>query len=158
MTELINHILFEFSENDNDIVIDITLLIRKIKIQSEIKMNKKKNRFIFSLTINVQSIELLSAFVSSNDKIRVSITTLPDEQKQAQVYEYKKLKTVQPTFKVEFKETTKKILIVLRKKSYLESDPIIHQQQFTQMILQIFSKKKIILILRELIYSNQLNI
>ena len=97
---------------------------------------------MLSLTINIQSIELLSQLVSSNDKIRISITTLPDEQKQAQVYDYQKLNTVRPTFKVEFKETTKKILIVFRKKSYLEADPIIASTTiYTDDLTNIFKEK-----------------
>ncbi|KAK8876177.1 hypothetical protein M9Y10_006380 [Tritrichomonas musculus] len=78
-----------------------------------------------SLNIQIQTIELGKNVVQDNDTIRVSVTTLPGEQKQAFTFEAKKLKTVMPFFSVKIDDKTKKILIVMRKKSFSQKDPII---------------------------------
>ena len=58
-------------------------------------------------------------------QIRVSITTLPGEQKQAFSFEAKNMKTTRPFFSVKINDKTEKILIVMRKKSFSQKDPII---------------------------------
>lgn len=94
------------------------------------------------MNINLTSIELMNTQLASNDKIRISITTLPKKQKQAQTIEAKKLNIFQPNFKIEFKETTKKIIIVIRKKNYIEGDPIIATTTiYTEDIKNIFKEK-----------------
>ena len=97
---------------------------------------------MLSLNIDVQCIELRSELISVNDKIRVSITTIPDNQKQAQIFEAKKLNFVRPSFKIRFNEATKKILIVIRKKNYFEGDPIIASTTIhTYNISNIFKER-----------------
>ena len=97
---------------------------------------------MLNLNINMQSIELLSGCVSPNDKLRVSITTLPEDQKQAEIIEAKKLNLFKPKFKVQFKETTKKILIVIRKKNYIEGDPIVASTSIrTEELTNIFKER-----------------
>ncbi|KAK8845732.1 hypothetical protein M9Y10_020650 [Tritrichomonas musculus] len=77
------------------------------------------------LNIQMQSFELKKGIVQDNDTIRVSVTTLPGEQKQAYSFEAKKMQTTRPFFSVKINEKTEKILIVMRKKSFSQKDPII---------------------------------
>ena len=77
------------------------------------------------LNIQMQSFELKEGVVQDNDTIRVSVTTLPGEQKQAYSFEAKKMQTTRPFFSVKINEKTEKILIVMRKKSFSQKDPII---------------------------------
>ena len=80
---------------------------------------------MLSLNIQMQSFELKEGVVQDNDTIRVSVTTLPGEQKQAYSFEAKKMQTTRPFFSVKINEKTEKILIVMRKKSFSQKDPII---------------------------------
>lgn len=80
---------------------------------------------MLSLNIHMQSFELAKNIVQNEDTIRVSVTTLPGEQKQAFSFDAKKMQTVHPFFSVKVNEKTEKILIVLRKKSFSEKDPIV---------------------------------
>ena len=73
----------------------------------------------------MQSFELMKGVVQDNDTIRVSITTLPGEQKQAFSFEAKKMQTACPFFSVKINDKTENILIVMRKKSFSLKDPII---------------------------------
>ncbi|KAK8845721.1 hypothetical protein M9Y10_020639 [Tritrichomonas musculus] len=77
------------------------------------------------LNIQMQSFELKKGIVQDNDTLRVSVTTLPGEQKQAFSFEAKKMQTTCPFFSVKIDEKTEKILIVMRKKSFSQKDPII---------------------------------
>ncbi|KAK8845867.1 hypothetical protein M9Y10_020793 [Tritrichomonas musculus] len=77
------------------------------------------------LNIQMQSFELKEGVVQDNDTIRVSVTTLPGEQKQAYSFEAKNMQTTRPFFSVKINEKTEKILIVMRKKSFSQKDPII---------------------------------
>ena len=97
---------------------------------------------MLNLNIRMQSIELESSLISSNDKIRVSLTALPENIKEAQIFEAKKINHVQPSFKIQFKDNTKEILIVFRKKNYLEGDPIIASTViYTSNISNIFKER-----------------
>lgn len=83
----------------------------------------------------MQSIHLNQDVIGSNDKIRVSITTVPEENKQAFVIEAKKVDNMHHFFTVNITDQTKKIIIVFRKKSFILNDPIIastilHSDQF----------------------------
>ena len=80
---------------------------------------------MLSLNIQMQSFELKEGVVQDNDTIRVSVTTLPGEQKQAYSFEAKNMQTTRPFFSVKINEKTEKILIVMRKKSFSQKDPII---------------------------------
>ncbi|KAK8897682.1 hypothetical protein M9Y10_015646 [Tritrichomonas musculus] len=80
---------------------------------------------MLSLNIQMQSFELQKGIVQDNDTIRVSVTTLPSGEKQAFSFEAKKMQTTRPFFSLKINEKTEKILIVLRKKSFSEKDPII---------------------------------
>ena len=80
---------------------------------------------MLSLNIFMQSFELAQGIVQDNDSIRVSVTTLPGEQKQAFTLEAKKMNTSRPFFSVNINDKTEKLLIVIRKKSFSQKDPII---------------------------------
>lgn len=73
----------------------------------------------------MHSFEFFNGLVGSNDTIRVSITTLPDGQKQAMTFDTKKIYAAHPSFTVNFSEITEKIVIVFRRKSMLSNDHII---------------------------------
>lgn len=78
-----------------------------------------------SLNIKIQSLELDKNIFNDNDTLRISVTTLPGEQKQAFSFDAKKIQTVSPLFSVRIDEKTEKVLIVIRKKSFSDNDPII---------------------------------
>lgn len=91
----------------------------------------------FGLNIRVLSIEIPKYLAKDNDEIRVSVTTIPEQNKQAFVIQANKLKDSQLIFGVnvsilqekipsEYTTTcTEEILIVLRKKNFFKADPII---------------------------------
>ena len=76
------------------------------------------------LNIQMQSFELQKGIVQDNDTLRVSVTTLPSGEKQAFSFEAKKMQTTRPFFSVKINEKTERILIVMRKKSFSQKDPI----------------------------------
>lgn len=98
---------------------------------------------MLNLNINIESIELSNELLSSNDKVRISITTLPDNQKHAEIFDSKKLNFIRPSFKIEYKNTIKKLLIVFRKKNYFDGDPIIATAViYTENLTNIFKEQK----------------
>lgn len=80
---------------------------------------------MLKLNIKLNSIRLSNEIVHPNDTIRVSITTIPDKQKDAKLFEVKNIDTATPTFRIKMKDSIQKILIVFRKKSFFFNDPII---------------------------------
>ena len=97
---------------------------------------------MLGLNIQLHSFEFFNGLVESNDTIRVSITTLPDGQKQARTFEVSKMYSAHPSFNVGFSELTEKIVIVFRKKSMLSNDPIIastviNSYEFPQMFKEL---------------------
>lgn len=80
---------------------------------------------MFGLNIHLQSFHLNNDIVNQNDKIRVSVTTIPEETKQAFVIEAKKMSNVHHFFTININKYTEKIIFVFRKKSFLQNDPII---------------------------------
>lgn len=91
----------------------------------------------FGLNLSLLSFELPKNLVKDSDDIRVSITTLPDENKQAFTISARKIKDPHLTFGVNVtipqetipdgfvSDATEKIIIVFRKKSFFYNDPII---------------------------------
>lgn len=91
----------------------------------------------FDLNLHILSFELPHNLFKDSDDIRVSITSFPDENKQAFTISARKIKDFQMKFSVNvtipqleipegFVSTaTEKIIIVFRKKSYFHGDPII---------------------------------
>ena len=80
---------------------------------------------MLSLNIQLHSFEFAKAIVSPKDKVRVSITTLPDKQKKAFVFDVSKMSVAHPSFTIEFSEITEEILFVFRKCNTFSSNHII---------------------------------
>lgn len=93
---------------------------------------------MLALNIQMQSIHLSNAIISENDKVRISITTLPDGQKQAQTMEVKEMSIKQPSFKIEMNEKTEKVIIVFRKVSFFE--PIIASTVIRSDQIKVFKE------------------
>lgn len=68
------------------------------------------------ISLQFHSFEFTQGVVSPNDTIRISITTLPDEQKQATTFNVNKMHLTTPTFNLKSSDSIKKIIIVFRKK------------------------------------------
>lgn len=91
----------------------------------------------FGLNIHLLSFDLPSNLVKYSDDIRVSITTIPEENKQAFTISARKMKDSHIVFGVNVNipqenipndfvtAGTEKIIFVFRKKSFLNNDPII---------------------------------
>ena len=79
---------------------------------------------MFGLNIHLKSFKLKSNLINENDKIRVSITTFPEQNKEAFVTEAKQINHVHHFFTVNISKETQKIVFVFRKVGFLE-DPII---------------------------------
>lgn len=80
---------------------------------------------MYGLNIYLQSFQLKNNLFNKTDKIRVSITTMPDENKEHFVIEAKKINNIHHFFNVNISKNTTKIIFVFRKKNYLQNDPII---------------------------------
>lgn len=80
---------------------------------------------MLSLNIQLHSFDLPKSIVDRNDKIRVSITTLPDKQKQAFTFEANKMTVAHPSFTINFSEITEEIVFVFRKNNLFSNDHII---------------------------------
>lgn len=90
----------------------------------------------FGLNLHISSFDLPRNILKETDEVRVSITTIPDENKQAYVIPARKMKDSDITFhfnvniarndipKEYITMQTEKIIVVFRKKSFF-SDPII---------------------------------
>lgn len=90
---------------------------------------------MYGLNIHLFSFKLYANNVHPNDKIRVSITSIPEESKQAFIIEAKKINDVHHFFTLNITDKTKKIIFVFRKKSIIQNDPIIastiiHRDEF----------------------------
>ncbi|KAK8845746.1 hypothetical protein M9Y10_020664 [Tritrichomonas musculus] len=78
-----------------------------------------------SLKIHLKSIKFNRNLISPNDKIRVSVTTIPEDNKAAVVIDAKQMDDIHSSFAVDITDKTKKIVLVIRKKSFFQNDPII---------------------------------
>lgn len=79
---------------------------------------------MLGLNIKLHSFEFYNNLVATNENIRVSITTLPDGQKQAFTFNTKKINSSTASFVIKFSESTEKIVIVFRKQSIFTNDSI----------------------------------
>lgn len=77
------------------------------------------------LNIHLQALEFFNDLFQKNDKVRVSITTIPEDNKQAFIIDAKKMREVHHFFTVNITDKTKKIIFVFRKKSFIHNDPIV---------------------------------
>ncbi|KAK8892555.1 hypothetical protein M9Y10_029788 [Tritrichomonas musculus] len=95
---------------------------------------------MLNLNIQLQSIYLSKEIVGEFDTIRVSITTVPDGQKQAQTFEVREMKKAQPTFKIQMNDQTEKVIIVFRKKNIFGTDHIIASTTLKSKDIHIFKE------------------
>lgn len=79
----------------------------------------------YGLNIHLLAFQLIPELMNGNDKIRVSITTLPDEKKQHFSITPKNIGNVHHFFTVNISSETIKILFVFRRKNFIQADPII---------------------------------
>lgn len=79
---------------------------------------------MYGLNIHLKSFKLNRKLASGNDKIRVSITTLPEKKKEAFVTEARQMNFVHHFFTINVTDQTQKIIFVFRKIEFFD-DPII---------------------------------
>lgn len=77
------------------------------------------------LSIQLKSFTLPSSIVAPNDTIRISITTIPQQQKEAFCISASEMNCSNIYFNVNISKRTEKIIVVFRKKSFFFQDPII---------------------------------
>lgn len=80
---------------------------------------------MYGLSIQLLSFKLKPGLINQIDNIRVSITTVPDDTKQAFIINASKIHNIHHQFTVNISDKTKKIIFVFRKKNSLQEDPII---------------------------------
>lgn len=80
---------------------------------------------MYGLNIHLHSFDIYSKEIHHNDKIRVSITTVPEEKKQAFIVDADKVNDVHQFFTVNITKQTEKLIVVFRRKSLIRGDPII---------------------------------
>lgn len=78
-----------------------------------------------NLNIQMENFSFSEKIFQDKDTIRISITTLPENEKEAFQFDGKRLQDAHPFFTVKKTKNTRKIIIVFRKKSISEKDPII---------------------------------
>ena len=91
-------------------------------------MNTSTNqskRFENGLSIHLLAFSLPKEIIKDNEEVRVSITTIPEECKQHFTIEGKKIYNSNHIFSLNITESTSKIIIVFRKVSTLQDNPII---------------------------------
>lgn len=77
------------------------------------------------LKIHISSFMLNQNIVQGSDKVRISVTTFPEENKELYTMEAKKLSDSHHMFSINITDQTRKILFVFRKKNIFQNDPII---------------------------------
>lgn len=80
---------------------------------------------MYGLNIHIQSICFNKNLFEDNDKVRVSITTFPENYKEAVIVDANKMKYLHNFFEVNITDRTDKIVFVFRKKNIFQNDPII---------------------------------
>lgn len=80
---------------------------------------------MYGLNIHLISFNLCTDNFHANDDIRVSITTIPEEKKQAFIINAHEIHDVHHFFTINITDKTEKIVFVFRRKSLIHCDPII---------------------------------
>lgn len=88
----------------------------------------------------MQSINLSKDIISENDTIRMSITTLPDEQRQVQTINIRELKHKHPVFKIKMNDKIERFIVVFRKKCIFGNDHIIASTIIKTKEISIFNE------------------
>ena len=78
-----------------------------------------------NLNIKIESLVLSNDIIQPNDIIRICVTTLPDDQTQAYNVGFQKIEEDHHQFSFEVSKLTKKLIVIIRKKSHSKKDPII---------------------------------
>lgn len=68
------------------------------------------------LNLQFHSFEFTQGVISPNDTVRISVTSLPDEQKQATTFNVSKMHLTTSTFNLKDSDNIQKIIVVFRKK------------------------------------------
>ncbi|KAK8852939.1 hypothetical protein M9Y10_017934 [Tritrichomonas musculus] len=79
---------------------------------------------MYGLNIHLKSFKLNPKIIGVNDKVRVSITTFPENNKEAFITEGKQMSFVHHFFTVNVTDQTDKIVIVFRRHGFFD-DPIV---------------------------------
>ncbi|KAK8841917.1 hypothetical protein M9Y10_026869 [Tritrichomonas musculus] len=80
---------------------------------------------MMNLQIDMESLEFIDDLILPNDKVRVIITSLPDEKSSTFNINAKKIEEFHQSFTFEVSKLTKKLIIIFRRKSHLKKDNII---------------------------------
>ncbi|KAK8897318.1 hypothetical protein M9Y10_015260 [Tritrichomonas musculus] len=90
-----------------------------------VPQTKSNKIFPIGLNIHLLSFTLPKDVIKSKDDIRVSITTMPEQNKQHFHLHGKKMHCTNHVFSLNITNQTKRIIMVFRKKTFLSEDPII---------------------------------
>ena len=104
-------------------LIEIRKIIFYFSIMIVTTQNNKK--FENGLNIHLLAFSLPKELINDKDEVRISITTIPDENKQNFSIEGKKMYNSNHVFWLNITNKTKKIIMVFRKKIFLSENPII---------------------------------
>lgn len=77
------------------------------------------------LNIKLENLVLSKDLYQPNDKIRITMSTLPDEQSYSFNIEATYMDDIDKQFTFEISEKTKKMILLIRRKSSIKKDPII---------------------------------
>lgn len=99
--------------------------------------------FEIGLNIHLISVKLPKKIIKSKDTIRVSITTMPEGNKQHFYMKRKKINCSNCVFLTNITNHTKHIIIVFRKKSILSKNPIIAQKTIHSKEFESFQQEPI---------------
>lgn len=80
---------------------------------------------VYGLNIHLVAFQLSPDLIHKNEKIRVSITTLPEKKKQHFSINPKLIGSTHHFFTVNVTDKTEKILFVFRRKNFIQADPIV---------------------------------
>lgn len=80
---------------------------------------------MYGLNIHLESFYLDHNLISKNDKIRVSITTIPEEHKESFIVDANKIREIHHFFTVNVSKYTQRIIFVFRKKNMIGKNHII---------------------------------
>ena len=73
---------------------------------------------MLGLNIHLKSFKLNQSIINENDKVRVSITTLPEQNKEAFITEAKQMLYVHHFFTVNISDKTDKRISIIKAKQY----------------------------------------
>lgn len=99
---------------------------------------QKGTKIESGIKLHLHSISLPSDLFKPTDEVRISITSMPERNKQYYFIQGKKLDSFDHIFKLNITNKTEEIIIVLRKKDFIENDPIvastvIHSEDFPEI-------------------------